>query len=341
MMIPIYQTSQVTEELKGTTASSRVGENQKYGTAETMGEGGFWFGEREKPKSEVVNIKRGTGAPPPPRALSQTLRVHEKWEWSSRRPMGMGGWDLMFLHIMRFCKTTTTRPENKVLYIKEGISKRDDDLVRVSKRFFWAHKPSKIYLTGQTGCDIFVSVDSDPMPVFRLGYDFYVHSLLYSNRALAKKKLIKEDEDGFRTKRHQDGIEDAGIWDMGEMGSALQPPIFEDEEGTWWGTLPIQWLVTPATSLPRGIQLLLTFSMEPLTPNRLLVAARVVFWHHRDMIPELQFQLSGGLSGTSNETVRLPKNFTLLGPGTGFTCSQATIEAPSLSLSSDGRRKTY
>ena len=81
--------------------------------------------------------------------------------------------------------------------------------------------------------------------------------------------------------------------------------------------------------------------MEPLTPNRLLVAARVVFWHHRDMIPELQFQLSGGLSGTSNETVRLPKNFTLLGPGTGFTCSQATIEAPSLYLSSDGRRKTY
>lgn len=100
MMIPIYQTSQVTEELKGTTASSRVGENQKYGTVETMGEGGFWFGERQKPKSEVVNIKRGTGAPPPPRALSQTLRVHEKWEWSSRRPMGMGGWDLMFLHIM-------------------------------------------------------------------------------------------------------------------------------------------------------------------------------------------------------------------------------------------------
>ena len=58
MMIPIYQTSQVTEELKGTTASSRVGENQKYGTAETMGEGGFCFGAREKPKSKVVNIKR-------------------------------------------------------------------------------------------------------------------------------------------------------------------------------------------------------------------------------------------------------------------------------------------
>ena len=37
---------------------------------------------------------------------------------------------------------------------------------------------------------------------------------------------------------------------MGEKGSAPQPPIFEDEEGTWWGTLPIQWLVTPATSLP-------------------------------------------------------------------------------------------
>ncbi|KAJ9163501.1 hypothetical protein P3X46_023163 [Hevea brasiliensis] len=52
------------------------------------------------------------------------------------------------------------------------------------------------------------------------------------------------------------------------------------------------------------------------------------------------FQLSVGQSGTTNKTVRLPKNFTLLGPGRGYTCSQATIVQPSVFLSSDGRRQT-
>ncbi|XP_015571931.1 COBRA-like protein 4 [Ricinus communis] len=53
------------------------------------------------------------------------------------------------------------------------------------------------------------------------------------------------------------------------------------------------------------------------------------------------FQLSVGLSGTTNKTVRLPKNFTLLGQARGYTCSQATIVNPSVFLSSDGRRKTH
>ena len=80
---------------------------------------------------------------------------------------------------------------------------------------------------------------------------------------------------------------------------------------------------------------------EPKTQrpmNRIRRPKGVVFKPgiHRGKVPKLQFQLSAGLSGTPNNT-RLPKNFTLLGLGAGYICSQATIEAPSLSLSSDGR----
>lgn len=52
------------------------------------------------------------------------------------------------------------------------------------------------------------------------------------------------------------------------------------------------------------------------------------------------FQLSVGHSGTSNKTVTPPKNFYLLGPGPGYTCSAATIVPPSVSFSPDGRRTT-
>ncbi|EXB50056.1 hypothetical protein L484_007358 [Morus notabilis] len=52
------------------------------------------------------------------------------------------------------------------------------------------------------------------------------------------------------------------------------------------------------------------------------------------------FQLSVGLSGTSNKTVKPPKNFYLLGPGPGYTCGAATIAPPTVSLSADGRRRT-
>lgn len=66
----------------------------------------------------------------------------------------------------------------------------------------------------------------------------------------------------------------------------------------------------------------------------------VASWGQDSSAAVSSFQLSVGLSGTSNKTVRLPKNFTLLGPGPGYTCGQAKTVPSSIFLSSDGRRKT-
>jgi len=52
------------------------------------------------------------------------------------------------------------------------------------------------------------------------------------------------------------------------------------------------------------------------------------------------FQVSVGLAGTSNKTVKLPKNFTLLGPGLGYTCGPATVVPSTTFLTPDRRRKT-
>ncbi|KAL6287703.1 hypothetical protein ACE6H2_012093 [Prunus campanulata] len=52
------------------------------------------------------------------------------------------------------------------------------------------------------------------------------------------------------------------------------------------------------------------------------------------------FQLSVGSAGTSNRTVRLPRNFTLLGPGPGYTCGRARVVPPTIFLTPDRRRKT-
>ncbi|XP_042375538.1 COBRA-like protein 4 [Zingiber officinale] len=52
------------------------------------------------------------------------------------------------------------------------------------------------------------------------------------------------------------------------------------------------------------------------------------------------FQVSVGLSGTSNKTVKLPQNFTLLGPGPGYTCGPAKIVPPTTFFTPDHRRKT-
>ncbi|KAM3282932.1 hypothetical protein P3S67_026577 [Capsicum chacoense] len=54
----------------------------------------------------------------------------------------------------------------------------------------------------------------------------------------------------------------------------------------------------------------------------------------------LPFRLVLGLAGTSNKTVKLPKNFTLLGPGPGYTCSPAKIVPSTVSLSPDHRQKS-
>lgn len=52
------------------------------------------------------------------------------------------------------------------------------------------------------------------------------------------------------------------------------------------------------------------------------------------------FQVSVGQAGTSNKTVKLPKNFTLLGPGSGYTCGPAKIVPSTVFLTADSRRKT-
>ncbi|KAF2312875.1 hypothetical protein GH714_040933 [Hevea brasiliensis] len=45
------------------------------------------------------------------------------------------------------------------------------------------------------------------------------------------------------------------------------------------------------------------------------------------------FQVSVGAAGTSNKTVRLPKNFTLRAPGPGYTCGPAKIKTPTCCVS--------
>lgn len=52
------------------------------------------------------------------------------------------------------------------------------------------------------------------------------------------------------------------------------------------------------------------------------------------------FQLSVGVAGTSNRTVKLPRNFTLLAPGPGYTCGPAKIVPPTTFLTFDKRRRT-
>lgn len=52
------------------------------------------------------------------------------------------------------------------------------------------------------------------------------------------------------------------------------------------------------------------------------------------------FQISVGAAGTTNKTVRVPRNFTLLGPGPGYTCGPAKIVKPTKFVTPDTRRTT-
>lgn len=52
------------------------------------------------------------------------------------------------------------------------------------------------------------------------------------------------------------------------------------------------------------------------------------------------FQLSVGSAGTTNKTVRVPKNFTLKAPGPGYTCGPAKIVKPTKFATPDKRRVT-
>ncbi|KAH9613995.1 hypothetical protein KSS87_000434, partial [Heliosperma pusillum] len=53
-----------------------------------------------------------------------------------------------------------------------------------------------------------------------------------------------------------------------------------------------------------------------------------------------QFQVSVGQAGTSVYAVVLPKAFTLLGPGPGYTCGPAKIVPSTIFFAKDRRRKT-
>ncbi|KAF9624227.1 hypothetical protein IFM89_008165 [Coptis chinensis] len=52
------------------------------------------------------------------------------------------------------------------------------------------------------------------------------------------------------------------------------------------------------------------------------------------------FQISVGSAGTTNKTVRAPKNFTLKVPGPGYTCEKTKLVKPSQFVSPDKRRVT-
>ncbi|WJX80830.1 hypothetical protein P8452_63775 [Trifolium repens] len=52
------------------------------------------------------------------------------------------------------------------------------------------------------------------------------------------------------------------------------------------------------------------------------------------------FQISVGRAGTTNKTVKVPKNFTLKAPGPGYTCGPAKIVRPTQFLQPDKRRVT-
>ncbi|KAI4964350.1 hypothetical protein ZWY2020_005911 [Hordeum vulgare] len=52
------------------------------------------------------------------------------------------------------------------------------------------------------------------------------------------------------------------------------------------------------------------------------------------------FQISVGLAGTTNKTVKMPKNVTLKAPDPGYTCGRALVGRPTRYYSSDGRRVT-
>ncbi|WMV21688.1 hypothetical protein MTR67_015073 [Solanum verrucosum] len=52
------------------------------------------------------------------------------------------------------------------------------------------------------------------------------------------------------------------------------------------------------------------------------------------------FQISVGSAGNTNTTVKLPKNFTLVAPGGGYTCGPAKIIRPTRFVTNDGLRVT-
>ncbi|KAJ8528953.1 hypothetical protein K7X08_035771 [Anisodus acutangulus] len=59
-------------------------------------------------------------------------------------------------------------------------------------------------------------------------------------------------------------------------------------------------------------------------------------WGRDPAIAVSSFQISVGSAGTSNKTVRVPKNFTLKAPGPGYTCGPAKLVKPTKFITPTG-----
>lgn len=63
-------------------------------------------------------------------------------------------------------------------------------------------------------------------------------------------------------------------------------------------------------------------------------------WKQDPINAVASFQVVVGRAGTTNKTVKLPKNFTLKAPGPGYTCGPAKIVKPTRFITPDKRRVT-
>ena len=63
-------------------------------------------------------------------------------------------------------------------------------------------------------------------------------------------------------------------------------------------------------------------------------------WFHDPSKAVSSFQLSVGAAGTTNRTVKLPRNFTLKAPGPAYICGPAKIVRPTKFITQDKRRVT-
>lgn len=83
----------------------------------------------------------------------------------------------------------------------------------------------------------------------------------------------------------------------------------------------------------------------PGTPNNQQIAnccrgGVLSSWEQDPINAVSAFQVSVGRAGTTNKTVKLPKNFTLKAPGPGYTCGPAKIVKPTRFITPDKSRVT-
>ncbi|MBA0563535.1 hypothetical protein Golob_008510 [Gossypium lobatum] len=105
-------------------------------------------------------------------------------------------------------------------------------------------------------------------------------------------------------------------------------------------TLGWQWAKKEVIWSMVGVKLLSKETVPSSKEMYLTVAGVMSAWGQDPTGSVSAFQVSVGLAGTSNKTVKLPKNFNLLGPGLGYTCGPAKVVPSTVYLTPDRRRKT-